>query len=156
MTTESVKVQIPEDDWKSACLAVDLWSDRHGLSFSGGLSKEIHSAKSVGEDIKEFRLTPKDYRMFKVIMKRSDIPQIWSTSEIKDLVSAKKTFDSEGKSSDRKNLLSDLEGEYKAINDYDDHIDETQNPVIEKKLQEIRDEEEVHAGELKELLAKEV
>jgi hypothetical protein len=154
--TESIKVQIPEDDWKSACLAVDLWSDQHGLSFSGGLSKEIHSAKSIDEDIKEFRLTPKDYRMFKAIMKRSNIPQLWSTSDIRDLVSAKKTFNSEGKSSDKKNLLSDLEGEHKAINDYDAHIEETKNPVIEKKLQEIRDEEEVHAGELKELLAKEV
>jgi hypothetical protein len=156
MANDSVKVQIPEDDWKSACLAVDLWSDRHKEVSTAKLSKEIHSAKTVDKDIKEFRLSPIEYRRFQLIMKRSDIPQIWSTSDIKDLVSAKRGFKSEGKSSDKKNLLSDLEGEHKAINDYDAHIEETNNPVIEKKLQEIRDEEEVHAGELKDLLKNEV
>jgi rubrerythrin len=97
-----------------------------------------------------------EYRRFKTIMKRSDMPQVWSTSDIKDLVSAKKTFKSEDKRSDRKNLLSDLEGEHKAINDYVAHIEETNNPVIADKLQEIRDEEEHHTVELKELLDKEV
>jgi hypothetical protein len=154
--SESVKVQIPEDDWKSACLAVDLWSGRHKEVSTERLSKELHSAKTVDPDVKEFRLSPIDYRRFQLIMKREDFPQIWTSSEIKDLVSAKREFKSEDRSSDRKNLLSDLEGEHKAINDYASHIEQTNNPVIEKKLQEIRDEEEVHAGELKELLAKEV
>ena len=58
--------------------------------------------------------------------------------------------------SDKKNLLSDLQGEYKAIKDYDLHIVQTSNPAIGEKLQEIRDEEEHHSRELKELLAKEV
>ena len=154
--TENVKIQIPEDDWKSACLAVDLWSDRHKEVSTAKLSKEIQSAKTVDSDIKEFRLSPIEYRRFQMIMKRSDIPQLWSTSEIKDLVSAKKTFNSEEKSSDRENLLSDLKGEYKAIEDYSSHTKQTKNPVIEKKLREIREEEEVHAQEVYELLDKEV
>ena len=154
--TESVKVQIPEDDWRSACLAVDLWSDRNKGISTQKLSRGIHSAKTVDDGIREFRLSPIEYRRFKVIMKRSEMPQIWSTSEIHDLVSAKREFLSEEKSSDRKNLLSDLQGEYKAIEDYDSHIMETQNPKIGEKLQEIRDEEEHHSRELKELLEKEV
>jgi len=154
--TENVKIQIPEDDWKSACLAVDLWSERHKEVSTAKLAKELHSAKTVDSDIKEFRLSPIEYRRFQMIMKRSDIPQLWSTSEIKDLVSAKKTFNSEEKSSDRENLLSDLKGEYKAIEDYSSHTKQTKNPVIEKKLREIREEEEVHAQEVYELLDKEV
>ena len=57
---------------------------------------------------------------------------------------------------DKQNLLHDLEGEYTAIEDYNKHIAMTNNPVIKKELQHIRDEEEHHVDELKDLLEKEV
>lgn len=53
---------------------------------------------------------------------------------------------------DLKNLREDLVGELKAINDYQSHIDATQNEAIKKVLSHIRDEEKEHVVELIRLL----
>jgi rubrerythrin len=51
-------------------------------------------------------------------------------------------------------LEQDLQGEYDAINQYNDHIAKLDNEEIKNKLIEIRNEEEVHAKEIKELINK--
>lgn len=53
---------------------------------------------------------------------------------------------------DLKNLREDLIGELKAVNDYQSHIDATQNEKIKKVLNHIRDEEKEHVVELTKLL----
>ena len=50
--------------------------------------------------------------------------------------------------SDLKNLREDLVGELQAINQYQEHIDETDNEKIKKVLSHIRDDEKEHFAEL--------
>ena len=49
---------------------------------------------------------------------------------------------------DLKNLREDLIGELEAINQYQEHIDETDNEEIKKVLGHIRDDEKEHFAEL--------
>ena len=49
---------------------------------------------------------------------------------------------------DLKNLREDLIGELGAINQYQEHIDETDNEEIKKILGHIRDDEKEHFAEL--------
>jgi len=49
---------------------------------------------------------------------------------------------------DLKNLREDLVGELEAINQYQEHIDETDNEEIKKVLDHIRDDEKEHVAEL--------
>ena len=51
-----------------------------------------------------------------------------------------------------KNLREDLIGELGAINQYQEHIDETENEGIKKVLGHIRDDEKEHVAELTKLL----
>ena len=53
---------------------------------------------------------------------------------------------------DLKNLREDLMGELKAINDYQEHIDATDNEKIKNVLSHIRDDEKEHFAELTKLL----
>lgn len=50
--------------------------------------------------------------------------------------------------SDLENLREDLVGELQAINQYQEHIDETDNEKIKKVLSHIRDDEKEHFAEL--------
>ncbi|MCK4454240.1 hypothetical protein KAU51_02740 [Candidatus Parcubacteria bacterium] len=47
-----------------------------------------------------------------------------------------------------KNLREDLIGELQAINQYQEHIDETDNKEVKKILGHIRDDEKEHVAEL--------
>jgi len=47
-----------------------------------------------------------------------------------------------------KNLREDLVGELQAINQYQEHIDETDNEEVKKVLSHIRDDEKEHVAEL--------
>ena len=49
---------------------------------------------------------------------------------------------------DLKNLREDLAGELQAINQYQQHIDETDNEKIKEVLSHIRDDEKEHFAEL--------
>jgi len=49
---------------------------------------------------------------------------------------------------DLKNLREDLVGELQAINQYQEHIDETDNEKIKKVLSHIREDEKEHFAEL--------
>jgi len=49
---------------------------------------------------------------------------------------------------DLKNLRKDLVEELKAINQYQEHIDETDDEEIKKVLGHIRDDEKEHVAEL--------
>ena len=53
-----------------------------------------------------------------------------------------------------KNLREDLIGELGAINQYQEHIDETDNEEIEKVLSHIRDDEKEHVAELTKIIRK--
>jgi len=53
---------------------------------------------------------------------------------------------------DLKNLREDLIGELGAINQYQEHIDETEDKEIKKVLGHIRDDEKEHVAELTKLL----
>ena len=53
---------------------------------------------------------------------------------------------------DLKNLREDLIGELQAINQYQQHIDETDNEEIKKVLGHIRDDEKEHFTELTKLI----
>jgi len=53
---------------------------------------------------------------------------------------------------DLKNLREDLIGELQAINQYQEHIDETDNEEIKKALSHIRDDEKEHFAELTKLI----
>ena len=53
---------------------------------------------------------------------------------------------------DLKKLREDLMGELKAINDYQEHIDEADNEKIKKVLSHVRDDEKEHVAELIKLL----
>ncbi len=55
---------------------------------------------------------------------------------------------------DLKNLREDLIGELGAINQYQEHIDETDNKEIEKILGHIRDDEKEHVAELIKIIRK--
>ena len=55
---------------------------------------------------------------------------------------------------DLKNLREDLIGELEAINQYQDHIDETADEEIKKVLGHIRDDEKEHFAELTKLIKK--
>ena len=55
---------------------------------------------------------------------------------------------------DLKNLRDDLIGELGAINQYQEHIDETNNEEIKKVLGHIRDDEKEHFAELTRLIRK--
>ena len=55
---------------------------------------------------------------------------------------------------DLKNLRDDFIGELEAINQYQEHIDETNNEEIKKVLGHIRDDEKEHVAELTKLLRK--
>jgi len=55
---------------------------------------------------------------------------------------------------DLKNLREDLIGELGAINQYQEHIDETDNEEIEKVLSHIRDDEKEHVAELTKIIRK--
>ena len=55
---------------------------------------------------------------------------------------------------DLKNLRDDFIGELEAINQYQEHIDETDNEEIKKVLGHIRDDEKEHVAELTKLLRK--
>lgn len=55
---------------------------------------------------------------------------------------------------DLKNLREDLIGELGAINQYQEHIDETGNKEIEKVLGHIRDDEKEHVAELMKIIRK--
>ena len=50
--------------------------------------------------------------------------------------------------SDLENLREDLVGELQAINQYQEHIDKTDNEKIKKVLSHIRDDEKEHFAEL--------
>ena len=54
--------------------------------------------------------------------------------------------------SDLENLREDLAGELQAINQYQEHIDETDNEKIKKVLSHIRDDEKEHFAELTKLI----
>lgn len=53
---------------------------------------------------------------------------------------------------DLKNLREDIIGELGAINQYQEHIDETDNEEIKKVLGHVRDDEKEHLAELIKLL----
>jgi len=53
---------------------------------------------------------------------------------------------------DLKNLREDFIGELGAINQYQEHIDETDNEEIKKVLGHIRDDEKEHVAELTKLI----
>ena len=53
---------------------------------------------------------------------------------------------------DLKNLREDLIGELQAINQYQQHIDESDNEEIKKVLSHIRDDEKEHVAELVKLI----
>ncbi len=53
-----------------------------------------------------------------------------------------------------KNLREDLVGELEAINQYQEHIDETDDEETKKVLGHIRDDEKEHLAELTKLLRK--
>lgn len=55
---------------------------------------------------------------------------------------------------DLKNLREDLIGELGAINQYQEHIDETDNEEIKNVLGHIRDDEKEHVAELTKLIRK--
>ena len=55
---------------------------------------------------------------------------------------------------DLKNLREDLTGELGAINQYQEHIDETDNEEIKKVLDHIRDDEKEHVAELIKIIRK--
>lgn len=55
---------------------------------------------------------------------------------------------------DLKNLREDLTGELGAINQYQEHIDETDNEEIKKALSHIRDDEKEHFAELTKIIRK--
>jgi len=55
---------------------------------------------------------------------------------------------------DLKNLREDLIGELGAINQYQEHIDETDNEEIKKVLAHIRDDEKEHVAELTKIIRK--
>ena len=55
---------------------------------------------------------------------------------------------------DLKNLREDLIGELGAINQYQEHIDETDNKEIEKILGHIIDDEKEHVAELIKIIRK--
>lgn len=52
------------------------------------------------------------------------------------------------------NLRKDLIGEIEAINQYEEHIDETDNEEIKKVLGHIRDNEKEHVAELIKIIRK--
>ncbi len=53
-----------------------------------------------------------------------------------------------------KNLREDLIGELQAINQYQEHINETDNEEIKKILGHIRDDEKEHVAELTKIIRK--
>ena len=53
---------------------------------------------------------------------------------------------------DLKNLREDLIGELGAINQYQEHLDETDNEEIKKVLGHVRDDEKEHMAELIKLM----
>ena len=53
---------------------------------------------------------------------------------------------------DLENLREDLTGELQAINQYQKHIDETDNEKIKEVLSHIRDDEKEHFAELAKLI----
>lgn len=55
---------------------------------------------------------------------------------------------------DLKNLREDLIGELGAINQYQEHIDETDNEEIKKVLTHIKDDEKEHVAELTKIIRK--
>lgn len=55
---------------------------------------------------------------------------------------------------DLKNLREDLIGELGAINQYQEHIEETDNEEVKKVLSHIRDDEKEHVAELTKLIRK--
>ena len=55
---------------------------------------------------------------------------------------------------DLKNLREDLIGELGAINQYQEHIDETGNEEIKKVIGHIRDDEKEHFAELTKIIGK--
>jgi len=55
---------------------------------------------------------------------------------------------------DLKNLREDFVGELEAINQYQEHIDETDNEEIKKVLTHIMDDEKEHVAELTKVLRK--
>jgi len=52
------------------------------------------------------------------------------------------------------NLREDLIGELRAINQYQEHIDETDDEEIKKVLSHIRDDEKEHVAEITKILRK--
>lgn len=55
---------------------------------------------------------------------------------------------------DKKSIVDDIRGENKAIDQYQDHINATNDPEVKSKLKEIQKEEEHHAKELTEILSR--
>jgi len=55
---------------------------------------------------------------------------------------------------DLKNLREDLIGELGAINQYQQHIDETDNEEVKKVLGHIKDDEKEHLAELTKIIRK--
>ncbi|MCK4355095.1 demethoxyubiquinone hydroxylase family protein [Candidatus Parcubacteria bacterium] len=53
-----------------------------------------------------------------------------------------------------RNLREDLIGELGAINQYQEHIDETDNEEVKKILSHIRDDEKEHFAELTKIIKK--
>jgi len=53
---------------------------------------------------------------------------------------------------DLKNLRENLMGELEAINQYQGHIDETDNKEIKKVLGHVRDDEKEHVAELTKII----
>jgi len=55
---------------------------------------------------------------------------------------------------DLKNLREDLIGELGAINQYQEHIDETNDEEIKKVLGHVRDDEKEHVAEITKIIRK--
>ena len=53
-----------------------------------------------------------------------------------------------------KNLREDLVGELQAINQYQEHIEETNSEEVKKLLEHIRDDEKEHFAELTKIVRK--
>lgn len=71
---------------------------------------------------------------------------------MKSVISCKSKNKIKMNNKDLKNLREDLIGELEAINQYQKHIDETDNEEIKKVLSHIADDEKEHFAELTKLI----
>jgi len=76
-TSNTIKIQMLDEDWKDTNLAVDLWTKTHGVASTLGVSKEIHGAKKFDDYTREISFTPEGFHKFQRIMKKSEMPEVW-------------------------------------------------------------------------------